>query len=378
MIRRVLGTIVGVLVAVVWFLAHRFRNDALVPRPPQHEFGTWVTNVSNTTITLETIGPHRLLHHPGTLGLYWKGGYGQVGGIVASGDSWAERTFSTSSQTPLPICSSPSLEHCEPVDIEGWAYETDPQDVGLEFEDIEFPSPLGSFGAWVVPAVDSTTWAIHVHGWSAARREAVRMLGAYHQQSVTSMVIDYRNDPGRPIDPSGHYRFGLSEWEDLQAAVLHAIEGGASSILLAGYSTGAAAVMAFMERSSLATKVVALVLDAPNINMTETVKAAARERSVPPPLMAGVKAVADLRWQVGWDEINYVQRAGDLKVPILVFHGDADDRVPIDVSRELLAANPEHVTLFESAGAGHVMSWNIDPNLYNSRLESFLEGLDRS
>lgn len=351
--------------------------DALVPRPPQHEFGTWVTNVGDGTITLEAVGPHRFLHHPGTLGLHWKGGYGQIGEIVATGDSWAERTFRSESETPPPICFSPELEHCEPVDIEGWAYETDPGNVDLEFDDIEFASPLGMLGAWVVPADDGTTWAIHVHGWSAARREAVRMLGAYHRHGITSMVIDYRNDPDRPADPSGHYRFGLSEWEDLEAAVQYAIDGGAKSIVLAGYSTGAAAVMAFMERSFLANKVIALVLDAPNINMNETVKATAREMSLPPPLMAGAKAVADLRWQVGWDDINYVQRAGNLRVPILVFHGDSDDRVPIDVSRELLANNPAHVTLFESVEAGHVMSWNVDPDLYNSRMEDFLGGLDR-
>ncbi|MCZ6505210.1 MAG: alpha/beta hydrolase, partial [Actinobacteria bacterium] len=70
---------------------------------------------------------------------------------------------------------------------------------------------------------------------------------------------------------------------------------------------------------------------------------------------------------------NYVQRAMTiLTVPTLVFHGIADLRVPISVSRQLEARARNVVTLVETPAAGHVMSWNADPGRYEKYLADFV------
>ena len=350
--------------------ARRFRRDALLPAPPTRDFGVTVEELDDGRIRLASPdGTNR--NHPGVLGLLWAGGYGQVSDIVQRAAGATTRQFEVVEGAP----PEPGAE----VDLDVWAYQSDPSDVGLEWLETSFTTDIGTLPAWVIPA-DGDTWAIHVHGWRAARQEAIRMLPAYHRAQVTSMVISYRNDPGAPVDPSGHYRFGLSEWIDVEAAVDEALANGAKQVVLAAYSTGAAAVMAFMERSRLATCVAGLVLDAPNINMTATVHHAASEMRLPvltlpmPRTVTEVAmAIADLRWDVDWDAIDYTDRAHLLEVPILVFHGTADRRVPLTVSRTLEAANPNLVDLVVVPDAGHVASWNADPEAYEARIEQFLE-----
>ena len=379
MIGKLIAASAALYVGAGFAFSNKLRADALMPRPAKHDFGVWVTGLDGHNITLSAEESRSDMTHPGVIGVYWAGGYGQAGAIVDSDETSVTRAFTNLSNISPPLCRSSEFTFCEPVDLEGWAFQSNPGDVGLEFTEAAFNSPLGSLGAWVVPAVGSTTWVIHVHGLGAARREAVRMLGAYYRSGITSMVIDYRNDPGAPPDPSGHYRFGVTEWEDLHAAVDHARDHGAERLILSGYSTGAAIVMAFAERSQHMEIVEAIVFDSPNIDMDRTVRFVAAKETlplipmkVPRSLAAVAMALTDFRWGVDWKAINYLESASRLTVPVLVFHGRADDTVPIDISRALARANPERVQLIEVPEAAHVMSWNADPTLYEEHLERFL------
>ncbi|MEE9177571.1 MAG: alpha/beta fold hydrolase [Acidimicrobiia bacterium] len=361
--------------------ANMIRGDALTPQPPTPDYGVYVTAVGDDTITLSSVEERDDTTHPGYFGLAWENGYGRLGEIIDQNGVTVTRSFELVSGVPPKTCTS-TLGECHPADIEGWAYQRKPADVGLVYSEVAYESPLGTMGAWQVDSGDGTVWAIHAHGWRAARREAIRSLPVYYNAGVTSLVIDYRNDPDAPSDPSGFYRFGRTEWEDIEGAVEFAIDNGAEEIILVGYSTGASAHMAFLEQSDLADEVVAVVFDSPNIDMGETVRIAAGERTIPGTpipipgsLTASAMVIADLRWDIGWDEINYVDRASHtLTVPTLVFHGSADTRVPIEVSRRLQTEVPELVRLVETKGAGHVTSWNIDPAGYEEQLDDFLSG----
>ncbi len=115
--------------------------------------------------------------------------------------------------------------------------------------------------------------------------------------------------------------------------------------------------------------------------MAETVRHGASQRSIPGtpiPVPGSLTAVAmflaDLRWDIGWDEIDYVSRAEEIvDIPMLVFHGVHDNRVPIDVSRSFRDFAPEWVELVEFEEAGHVTSWNVDRHTYEEALREFLE-----
>ena len=354
-----------------WMVSNALLRRVFLVHPPPKDLTVRVREVGPDRIVLESSLARQDIGHPGTIGLAWDGGYAQVGEVVDVVRARVTRRILALRGTP-PVCTGP-LEGCPPVELDPYAFPSDPGDVGLAFEETSYRSPLGEMGAWLVPAGSGDRWAIHCHGWTAERREFLRMLPAFHRSGVTSMVIDYRNDPGRPIDPSGRYRFGLAEWEDLEGAVRTALDQGATDLTLSGCSTGGALVMAFLERSELAEEVSRLVLDAPNIVLAETVRLGTREERATPLMVELGMWIADLRWRVDWESTDYVQRASHfLTIPALVFHGTSDHVVPIAVSRRLEALVPDLVELVETQAAGHVMSWNADPARYEARVEAFL------
>lgn len=160
-------------------------------------------------------------------------------------------------------------------------------------------------------------------------RRGDRIRKHYHQAGITSLVIDYRNDEGASDDPSGLYRFGRTEWEDVESAVRYALGHGAEEIVLHGYSTGAALHLAFFENSDLASQVIAAVYDSPNADTGAALRLEASRRTipgtsipVPSSLISVAMFVADLRWDVGWEEIDYIDRAAEIiSTPTLIFHG---------------------------------------------------------
>ena len=363
-----------------WAYANGFRENALRVKPPSRTFGVWVRSVDEERITLTAAAPRQDIGHPGTLGLYWEGGYGRVGDVIDVDELAVTREYTQLEGEEPPICAEGPIETCPPVDLEGYAYPSDPSDVDLEFEEVTYDSPLGPIGAWIVAAADDSTWGIHIHGWTAERREALRLLPSLHSAAITSMVIDYRNDPGAPRVSTAHYRFGQSEWEDVEGAAQYAVDHGAVDVILVGYSTDAAHAMAFLERSDLAERTIGVVFDSPNILLAEAVRHGSRDLHFSPTKIRVSRLVtelgmwiADLRWHVDWDATNYVQRATTiLTVPTLIFHGRADHRVPVSVSRQLAAQLGDLADLVETAAAGHVMSWNADPKRYERYLANFL------
>jgi len=224
----------------------------------------------------------------------------------------------------------------------------------------------------------STTWAVLVHGWRATRTEPLRALGPVLDAGMPALVISYRNDEGAPEDPSGFYRFGATEWRDLDSAVGYALGHGARHVVLFGFSMGGGIAAAFLEHSAHADAVTALVLDAPLLDFQRTVDHGASQRRlpvlggpIPGPLTWTAKTIAGWRYDIGWESIDYLD--GDwLHVPALVFHGTADPRVPVAASDAFTASYPRLVQQVRVDGAAHVESWNADPARYASHLSAFL------
>ena len=62
-------------------------------------------------------------------------------------------------------------------------------------------------------------------------------------------------------------------------------------------------------------------------------------------------------------------------VPTVTVHGTDDKTVPVTVSERLRAQEPDLVTFEPFDGAGHVASWNSDPQRYDALLADFLRRL---
>lgn len=273
----------------------------------------------------------------------------------------------------------PSLAPGTPVDLYREIWET-PDDIGRPYREVVVEGPLGAMPAWFVPGrgAPSSTWAVMVHGKGGTRAEPLRALTTASDIGLDALVITYRNDTDAPTATPEQYAYGATEWRDLESAVRYALEQGADDVVLFGFSLGGSIVAAFLDNSPLAEDVAAVVLDSPMLDVKQTVYHGAAQRDlpvvglpVPRSLAWSAMQISRLRYGSDWYEADYLDDVSWVDAPTLVFQGLADETVPAATSRELAAQSPL-VTLVEVEGAGHVESWNVDPDAYDSRLRDFL------
>ena len=352
-----------------WYLSNLVKDGGLVPEFDDPEFDLKVLAVGDGQVTLgvtsdtDDEGDWR---RDGLWGLERKTGYDQVGTILEVTDEYVVREL-------ISIGEGPKIGDL--VRLDSYAFQDDPDSaLGIPFEEVLFTSPLGDFSAWLIRG-SADYWAIFVHGKGADRREALRILPTLTDAGLSSLIITYRNDEDAPMDPTGFYRFGQTERIDLEAAARFAIDSGAQDILLVGYSMGGAIVASFLYDSSLVERVRGAILDAPMLDFGATVDLGAQEKGYPGLLSTVAKAFTGFRFDVDWNALDYSQRTDELAVPILLFHGDDDDTVPVETSDALASSRPDLVTYVRVAGTGHVNSWNADRIAYEQAVDDFLRGL---
>ncbi len=359
------------LVGGGWYYSDQLRKGALLPGDPP-KLDLEVVALADKLITLRPASEEKPASdwmYDGVFGLESIAGYDQVGKIVEIRGQEVVREF-----TPI----SGRLRPGDRVRLDSVAFPSDPKAaLAITFTELAYTSPLGDMPAWLVEG-KSDTWAIFVHGKGASRREALRMLPTVVDSGLPSLVISYRNDLESPAGPDGFYRYGATEWRDLHAAADFAIRRGAKRLVLVGYSMGGAIVTNFLYRSPLADRVDAVIFDSPMLDFSATVDHGVGQTNVPEVLSTVGKRIAAQRFKINWDGLNYLNGVDKLSVPILLFHGDADERVPVATSDRLAALRPDLVTYVRPAGVDHVRSWNADARAYESAVRDFLSRLPTS
>jgi alpha-beta hydrolase superfamily lysophospholipase len=377
LLRVVVAVLVFALVAFAaggWFYSGEIRDGALVSRPPEPPpLASEVLSVGDRSITLarDPASPPELTE-AGTWGLRWAAGYGQLGAVLALRGDRVERAF-TRLQGPAPKAG-------ERAGVDGYAYPADPAvAAGRPAGEVAVPTPLGPEPAWLVSG-DRDTWVILVHGYNASRTETLRTLAMVARRGYPALAISYRNDPGAPANPDGLRHWGTTEWRDLEAATRFALGRGARDLVLAGFSMGGAVVASFLLESPLAARVRGVILDSPALDLGEVIDHGAADRDlpvlgtpVPPALTLVAKGIAGVRYDLDWGRLDYVDRAGRLAAPILLFHQAGDPTVPVAISEALAADRPDLVTFERFAGDGHVRSWNVDRARYERAVAAFLQ-----
>ena len=385
--RLVLGVLVLVLVFHAgggWYFSGRIHADALEVASYPDENNLRISPFAFGTLSIEVSDDRELtmLRAPSTFGVEWKGGYGRVSGpVVSQAGDRVVRRFEVVTGDP------PGEDTVANLDLA--AYPDDPAfALGSRVTEVEYTSPRGRFPAWFVrgTGADRTTWAVLVHGKGGTRTEMLRMARATAAAGLPSLDISYRNDEDLPRDRSDFYQFGRTEWRDLRGAVGYAADHGAERVLLGADSMGGGIVAAYLERHEPAAgdpEVVGLVLDAPMLDLAETVRFGARQIElpvlgpVPDSLTWTAQRIAAARYDLDWDALDYLDDTSWVSVPALVFHGTADTTVPVSTSRGLAKDVPGKVTLVETEGVEHVRSWNAAPSAYDSRIRALVDEVGR-
>jgi pimeloyl-ACP methyl ester carboxylesterase len=376
---------VAVLIALFyaaggWYFSTQLGGDAFVVDDDRgaDEFDLEIVAIGDSSVTIRGEADQDAgLTADGQFGLELPNGWLHVGEIEGAAVVDGYDTVTRSLDRVFGTTPSSGT----PADLDAWFWEATPADLDLEYQDVVFESPVGQFDAWLVPAVDDT-WAIVIHGKGAQRREGLRILESINAAGHPALIMTYRNDPGQPADPSGYYRYGETEWADVEAAVRYAVDNGAKDVVLVGLSTGAAHALGFYYESGLSDRVSGAIFDSPNIDFGRTVDYGAAQRTlpvvgtgVPQSLTTVAKWISSFRYQVDWSQLDFIDDADRIEFPILVFHGTDDSTVPLDVSRRLHDELPDLVTLVTVEGAEHVQSWNTDPQRYEVEVSGFFESI---
>lgn len=248
----------------------------------------------------------------------------------------------------------------------------------FQLEEVTYESPLGPMEAWYLPA-SGDTWVIHVHGKGATPAEADHLFTPLQEAGYPQLSITYRNDAGEPLDPSGYYQYGVTEWEDIEGALDFAQQNGAENIVFSGFSTGSSHILSFVFKNNL-DDVKGLFFDSPNIDFGNTVdfQGGMEELPVipiaaPPTLTWMAKFFTSLRIDMNWKAIDYIEKSeGTLRTPVLIQHGTQDQSVPIEQSITFAEAHPDLVRLIQVPDAGHVESYDVNPQQYVEEILNFL------
>jgi pimeloyl-ACP methyl ester carboxylesterase len=175
------------------------------------------------------------------------------------------------------------------------------------------------------------------------------VLREFRPPGTGMLVLDYRGygqSGGRPSE-RGVYRDALAAWDFLSLRP----EIDSTRIAVYGRSIGTAVALYLATERPAA----ALILE----SAFSSGKAMAKRHYALVPT-----SLLTLR-------LNNLERAGQLDIPLLSFHGTDDWIAPIEMGRAVAAAgNAEEFVTFE--GAGHNETYQVGGTAYRDRLLAFL------
>jgi len=331
---------------------------------------------ADSTIVLSSTPDSRL---PGEYSFWFSGdtGHVRVGDIIAQDPRTVTRSIEVPDFGDLPAARRGRFN--------GWFYLT-PDDLHLPWSEVQIPTPLGDAPAWLIPAEkpDVKRWMIGVHGRAVRRPEALRGVLPFRAEGFTSLIVSYRNDGDAPR--SGDYRYALGdrEWLDIEAAMRYALAHGAEELVLMGWSMGGATVLQALTRTAEGAHVIGVVLESPVVDWIATLDFQSELRRLPAAVRLGVLTLLKNHWgglltglaePLDLDRLDFVTRAQELDLPILILHSDDDGFVPSAASRALAVARPDIVSYEAFEIARHTKLWNYDREKWEGAIRRWIRSL---
>lgn len=331
------------------------------------------------TVTISANADTRI---PGTYSLWFSRstGHARLGAIIAE-------TATTVTRELLAVDFG-EITAARTARIGGWVHLS-PRDLRRPAHTVFLESDVGACPAWLLPATTvagSSRWVIQIHGRGAKRSETLRAVPVFHDQGYTALLVSWRNDGDAPSSPDGRYGLGGTEWQDVEAAISFAVNHGARNIVLMGWSMGGAIALQALDHSAFGAYLRGVVLESPVVDWLPTLEQRGVELGlprilsrIPLALLSGpAHRATGVAKPIDFPALNWVRRADELTVPILLLHSADDGYVPITASRLLAARRPNLVTFHEWSRAGHTRLWNFDPERFTREIVEWLTQLSRT
>jgi hypothetical protein len=347
-------------VSWAWLHSNQIRSEFLVPREDDRPYRAEVFATPPGRIVLP---PFDEFSREGIWGFETEDGYTQLTSIDRDGE--AEMIWNTTAYGD----AIPPGEMGR-VDVD--AFPGDPLVAhGLGFQDERAPGDLGPHPVWFIDGRRST-WVVIAHGRGTDRlSQSLRIIPRLVEEGFPVLVVTYRDDVGAPASETGLRTWGLTEWRDLDAALLFAEREGARDYILYGYDLGAEVVSMLLHESERVGAVRGVIFDSPVLDFEAFVDH--NTGWIPGPIGALGKQFARIRFGTEWAELDQLERSDQFDVPILAIHGAADEAVPIEIIEQFAASGRNAVELLRIERAAHGDAWNVATDRYEEAVVNFVQ-----
>lgn len=187
------------------------------------------------------------------------------------------------------------------------------------------------------------------------------------------LLVDQRTSCG---SEGNVITFGINEHRDCLAWIDFAVHhfGPDVKIILTGISMGATTVM-MAAGKSLPENVVGVLADCGFSTAKEIIKKCARQMHLPTDfLYPFIRLAARMFGHFDLEEYSALEAMKTCRLPIIFIHGEDDDFVPCDMSREVYEACTSPKRMFTVPGAGHGLVYLVDqPGYFKAVTEFFTE-----
>ena len=185
-----------------------------------------------------------------------------------------------------------------------------------------------------------------------------------------AFVVDQRCSGG---SDGNVITFGVREYRDCLSWVDFLVEhfGPDRKIILTGISMGGATVLN-ASGQPLPENVIGVLADCGFTSPKAIICKVMAQIGLPAKVFYPLTRLG-MRLFGGFDpeEISSEEAVKNSRVPVIFFHGEADDYVPCDMSRENYEACPTRKALVTVPGAGHGLAFPVQPERYLKELGDF-------
>ena len=222
------------------------------------------------------------------------------------------------------------------------------------------------------PLDHSRRYVIVCHGYGGNGAQMYGYAKQFHNLGFSVLVPDAR---AHGESEGTYYGMGWLERKDLLGWANQLIAADpAAEIVLFGVSMGGATVM-MTAGEELPEQIKCIVEDCGYTSVWDEFSLQLKSLFGAPdfPLMYTADLICRLRAGYGFKEASSVEQLKQAEVPVLFIHGEEDTFVPYSMLDQVYnaCASPEKEKL-TIPGAGHGVAASIDPDLYWSTVETFI------
>lgn len=227
-----------------------------------------------------------------------------------------------------------------------------------------------------LPMENSHNWVLLLHGYTGWKEEMYPFAFWYYGQGYHIVAPDLRcqgESQGDFIGMGWTDHFDCALWIDYILS-----QDPDAEIVIHGQSMGASTALMITGEESLAQHINAVISDCAYTDAYSMFSDKIKEWFHLPafPLVDSACLVLQIRGGYNLKDASALQAVRTSSTPTLFIHGDADDMISVQMSKDLYDAAKCQKELLIMEGAGHAQSQDKNPELYYGTIKAFLEKLE--